>query len=222
MGQHHSGMAAEEFKIVVVGAGGVGKSGLTLQFCAGKCPKRYDPTIEDSYRKTAEVNSKACTFDILDTAGQEEYASLRGEYMTEGKGFVLVYGITAEETFDQMDTWEEQIEQNKGSGDKVPIVLVGNKVDLESERKVSLEAGQALAEKWRNNKSDKIGDIMFKETSAMMNTNVGETFVDLAKAMMKGMPMSSVSANSQASAPVVADEPKTSGDKGGGCTCVVQ
>merc|ERR1711896_115911 len=104
---------AEEYKIVVVGAGGVGKSGLTLQFCAGKCPKRYDPTIEDSYRKNAEVDGRACTLDILDTAGQEEYASLRGEYMMEGKGFVLVYSITAAETFAQMDNFKEQIEANK-------------------------------------------------------------------------------------------------------------
>merc|ERR1711998_64879 len=126
----------EELKIVVVGAGGVGKSGLTLQFCAGKCPKRYDPTIEDSYRKTAEVNSKACTFDILDTAGQAEYASLRGEYMTEGKGFVLVYSITAEDSFAEMETFKQQIEQNKAPGEKVPICLVGNKSDLENERKV--------------------------------------------------------------------------------------
>merc|ERR1711939_575524 len=140
---------AEEFKIVVVGAGGVGKSGLTLQFCAGKCPKRYDPTIEDSYRKTAEVNGKACTFDILDTAGQEEYASLRGEYMTEGKGFVLVYSITAEDSFQQMNQFKEQIESTKQSGDKVPICLVRNKVDLEIERKVTYQQGEELAKEWR-------------------------------------------------------------------------
>merc|ERR1711990_1363790 len=156
-----------EYKIVVVGAGGVGKSGLTLQFCAGKCPKRYDPTIEDSYRKTTEVEGKACTLDILDTAGQEEYASLRGEYMTEGKGFVLVYSITAEETFADMDKFKDQIEQNKNGGEKVPICLVGNKIDLEKERKVQTEQGEALAKKWRTEaeSSNKIGDVMFMETS---------------------------------------------------------
>merc|ERR1712139_712465 len=120
----HEQAMSQEFKIVVVGAGGVGKSGLTLQFCAGKCPKRYDPTIEDSYRKTTEVDGRACTLDILDTAGQEEYASLRGEYMSEGKGFVLVYSITAEDTFAEMDKFFEQIKQNKGGGEKVPIALV--------------------------------------------------------------------------------------------------
>merc|ERR1712070_351947 len=139
---------AEEFKIVVVGAGGVGKSGLTLQFCAGKCPKRYDPTIEDSYRKTTEVDGRACTLDILDTAGQEEYASLRGEYMSEGKGFVLVYSITAEDTFAEMDKFFDQIEQNKGGGEKVPIALVGNKSDLENERKISYRDGEEKQKEW--------------------------------------------------------------------------
>merc|ERR1711990_951650 len=109
-----------EYKIVVVGAGGVGKSGLTLQFCACKCPKRYDPTIEDSYRKSTDVDNRACTLDILDTAGQEEYASLRAEYMAEGKGFVLVYSITAEDTFAEMDTFKTQIVENKGKSEKVP------------------------------------------------------------------------------------------------------
>merc|ERR1711939_1299427 len=119
---------AQEFKIVVVGAGGVGKSGLTLQFCAGKCPKRYDPTIEDSYRKTTEVDTKPCCLDILDTAGQEEYASLRAEYMTEGKGFVLVYSITEKDTFAEMEKFKNQIHANKADKEKVPLCLVGNKI----------------------------------------------------------------------------------------------
>merc|ERR1712167_295680 len=139
---------AEEYKIVVVGAGGVGKSGLTLQFCAGKCPKRYDPTIEDSYRKTCEVDGKPCTLDILDTAGQEEYAQLRSEYMAEGKGFVLVYSITDEKSFAEMQTFKDQLEKYKRPGEKVPIALIGNKVDLQ-ERVVSTADGEALAAQWR-------------------------------------------------------------------------
>merc|ERR1712216_2978 len=163
--RHTMAQPPDEFKIVVVGAGGVGKSGLTLQFCAGKCPKRYDPTIEDSYRKTTEVDTKPCCLDILDTAGQEEYASLRGEYMTEGKGFVLVYSITAEDSFAEMDTFKQQIEQNKQPGEKVPLALVGNKVDLETDRKVTTAQGEQLAAQWREKSSDKIGEIMFMETS---------------------------------------------------------
>jgi len=213
---------AEEFKIVVVGAGGVGKSGLTLQFCAGKCPKRYDPTIEDSYRKSTDVDNRACTLDILDTAGQEEYASLRSEYMTEGKGFVLVYSITAQDTFEEMGKFKEQIEQNKGKGEKVPIALVGNKIDLESERKVTTEAGEALANEWRNQPSDTIGEIMFMETSAMNNIGVKDTFHGLVRLMMKDRPAPTSTASASSHTADNSDEPKTSGDKGGGCQCTVQ
>merc|ERR1712010_317343 len=77
------------------------------------------------------------------------------------QGFVLVYSITAQDTFEEMGKFKEQIEQNKGKGEKVPIALVGNKIDLESERKVTTEAGEALANEWRNQPSDTIGEIMF-------------------------------------------------------------
>lgn len=215
----------EEYKIVVVGAGGVGKSGMTLQFCAGKCPKRYDPTIEDSYRKTCEVDGKPCVLDILDTAGQEEYAMLRGEYMTEGKGFVLVYSITDDQSFAEMQKFKDQIEKNKKPGEKVPLALIGNKVDLEGERKVSTADGEALADSWQKEisagDSEHISNVFFMETSAMTNINVGECFKGLVRHMMKDEKPASSGGGA-----IIADggaEPKTTGDKAnGGCQCVVQ
>lgn len=148
---------------------------------------------------------------------------LRGEYMTEGKGFVLVYSITAEDSFQQMNDFKEQIEQTKQANDKVPICLVGNKVDLEIERKVTTQQGEDLAKEWRAQGSNKIGDIMFMETSAMNNTNVGETFKGLVKLMMQGRPAPRAAPSSSASSePPAAGEPKTSGDQGGGCKCTIQ
>jgi small GTP-binding protein len=67
-----------EYRIVVVGAGGVGKSALTVRFIQGNFVEKYDPTIEDSYRKLVEVDGNACMLDIMDTAGQEEYSALVG------------------------------------------------------------------------------------------------------------------------------------------------
>jgi len=58
-----------EYKIVVLGSGGVGKSALTVQFVQGIFVEKYDPTIEDSYRKQVEVDSQQCMLEILDTAG---------------------------------------------------------------------------------------------------------------------------------------------------------
>ena len=58
-----------EYKIVVLGSGGVGKSALTVQFVQGIFVEKYDPTIEDSYRKQVEVDGSQCMLEILDTAG---------------------------------------------------------------------------------------------------------------------------------------------------------
>lgn len=58
-----------EYKIVVLGSGGVGKSALTVQFVQGIFVEKYDPTIEDSYRKQVEVDGQQCMLEILDTAG---------------------------------------------------------------------------------------------------------------------------------------------------------
>ena len=60
-----------EYKIVVLGSGGVGKSALTVQFVQGIFVEKYDPTIEDSYRKQVVIDGETCLLDILDTAGQE-------------------------------------------------------------------------------------------------------------------------------------------------------
>ena len=64
-----------EHKVIVVGAGGAGKSALTQMFMYGNFVEEYDPTTADSYRKIIEVDGEKCQLDILDTAGQEEYVS---------------------------------------------------------------------------------------------------------------------------------------------------
>lgn len=74
-----------EYKIVVVGGGGVGKSALTIQFIQSYFVDEYDPTIEDSYRKQVVIDDKVSILDILDTAGQEEYSAMREQYMRTGK-----------------------------------------------------------------------------------------------------------------------------------------
>ena len=77
------------YKLVVVGAGGVGKSALTIQLIQNQFMEEYDPTIEDSYRKQVVVDKEACYLDILDTAGQEEYSAMKDQYMRTGEGFLI-------------------------------------------------------------------------------------------------------------------------------------
>ncbi|KAG7216007.1 hypothetical protein INR49_003529, partial [Caranx melampygus] len=154
-----------EYKLVVLGSGGVGKSALTVQFVQGIFVEKYDPTIEDSYRKQVEVDGQQCMLEILDTAGTEQFTAMRDLYMKNGQGFALVYSITAQSTFNDLQDLREQILRVKDTED-VPMILVGNKCDLEDERVVGKEQGQNLARQWNN--------CAFLETSAKSKINVNE------------------------------------------------
>ena len=111
----NSRTAMREYKIVVLGSGGVGKSALTVQFVQGIFVEKYDPTIEDSYRKQVEVDGQQCMLEILDTAGTEQFTAMRDLYMKNGQGFVLVYSITAQSTFNDLQDLREQILRVKAS-----------------------------------------------------------------------------------------------------------
>jgi small GTP-binding protein len=165
-------MPLKEYKIVVLGLGGVGKSALTVRFVQGIFIEQYDPTIEDSYRKQIEVDGQQCMLEILDTAGTEQFTAMRDLYMKNGQGFVLVYSITAQSTFSDIEELKTQIARVKDSDD-VPMVLVGNKCDLEAHRVVPTSAGEALARKF--------GNCFFLEASAKERINVDRAFLELIR-----------------------------------------
>ncbi|EDK37424.2 hypothetical protein PGUG_01522 [Meyerozyma guilliermondii ATCC 6260] len=128
----------KEYKLVVVGGGGVGKSALTIQLVQSHFVDEYDPTIEDSYRKPCTIDGEQVLLDVLDTAGQEEYSAMREQYMRTGEGFLLVYSINSRDSLEELQQFYEQIQRVKDS-DTVPVLVVGNKCDLEIERQVSYE-----------------------------------------------------------------------------------
>jgi len=112
----------KDYKIVVLGSGGVGKSALTVQFVQNIFVEKYDPTIEDSYRKQVEVDGTQCMLEILDTAGTEQFTAMRDLYMKNGQGFALVYSITSQSTLQDLQEIREQILRVKDTDD-VPLVL---------------------------------------------------------------------------------------------------
>lgn len=169
----------KEYKIVVLGSGGVGKSALTVQFVQGIFVEKYDPTIEDSYRKQVEIDGQQCMMEILDTAGTEQFTAMRDLYMKNGQGFVLVYSITAQATFNDLMELHEQIVRVKDTPD-VPMILVGNKCDLEDERVVSKDQGQHLARQF---------NCAFMEASAKVKINVPEIFYNLVRQINSKAPV---------------------------------
>ncbi|PGH16293.1 hypothetical protein AJ79_01832 [Helicocarpus griseus UAMH5409] len=163
-----------EYHIVVLGAGGVGKSCLTAQFVQNVWIESYDPTIEDSYRKLIDVDGRQCVLEILDTAGTEQFSEEL--YMKQGQGFLLVFSITSMSSLNELAELREQIIRIKDD-ENVPIVIVGNKSDLEEDRAVSRSRAFALSQQW--------GNSPYYETSARRRANVNEVFVDLCRQIIR-------------------------------------
>ena len=164
-----------DYKIVVTGSGAVGKSSLTIQLIQNQFIEEYDPTIEDSYRKQCIIDNQVALLDILDTAGQEEYQSMRDQYMRSGQGFVLVYSITSMGSFEEIVLFHDQILRTKDST-SVPMVVCGNKCDLERNRQVLTKDGLNLSTTWK---------CPFYETSAKNHTNIEEVFYDVVREIRK-------------------------------------
>jgi len=159
----------------VVGVGGVGKSCITIQFISNQFVDDYNPTLEDSYRKQVTIDGSECILDIFDTAGQEDFAAVRDQYMRTGDGFICVYSITLGQSFDEAVGLHEHILCVKDN-DKVPFVLVGNKCDLEEDREVPFEKGQSFA--------NELG-CPFLEASAKTRKNVTEVFEAIVREINK-------------------------------------
>lgn len=165
-----------DYKLVVLGAGGVGKSCLTVQFVQGVYLDSYDPTIEDSYRKTVEIDNKVADLEILDTAGVAQFTAMRELYIKSGMGFLLVYSVTDRQSLEELLDLREQVLRIKDMN-RVPMVLVGNKADLKDERVISVEEGIEVSSDW--------GKVPFYETSALLRSNVDEVFIDLVRQIIR-------------------------------------
>jgi len=159
----------------MLGSGGVGKSAMTIRFVRGAFITDYDPTIEDSYRKTVNVDNVAADLEILDTAGQEEYNTLRESYMRRGKGFMLVYAVDDRQSFEEVKELEVKIRRVKDMDKgQVPIVIAANKCDLTEGRAIQSSEGKAFADSM---------NVSFIECSAKTDTNVEAAFDELLRSM---------------------------------------
>eukprot|EP01156_Anaeramoeba_ignava_P003294 Anaeramoba_ignava/a221735_37.p1 GENE.a221735_37~~a221735_37.p1 ORF type:complete len:195 (-),score=57.94 a221735_37:134-718(-) len=170
-------MSEESCKIVVVGSGSVGKSCLTLRYLQSKFVEDYDPTIAETYEKTLKVDDIPCKLEIIDTAGQEEYRSVRDKYIKLGEGFLLVFSVISRSSFIESKNLHEAIQRaQKLNHLQVPAVTVANKTDLQEARTVSTEEGKDLAQKYSST---------YIETSAKNNVNVREAFEQIVREVRK-------------------------------------
>eukprot|EP00047_Mylnosiga_fluctuans_P020496 m.92984 g.92984 ORF g.92984 m.92984 type:complete len:219 (+) comp8526_c0_seq3:181-837(+) len=159
------------FKYIIIGDSAVGKSCLLLQFTDKRFQPVHDLTIGVEFgARMITIDGKQIKLQVWDTAGQESFRSITRSYYRGAAGALLVYDITRRETFDHLATWLEDARKN--SGNSMSIILVGNKLDLESKRVVTREEGEQFAA---------ANGLIFLETSAKTAANVEEAFINTAK-----------------------------------------
>ncbi|XP_072040898.1 ras-related protein Rab-30-like [Amphiura filiformis] len=158
------------FKVVLIGNAGVGKTCLVRRFTQGLFPPGQGATIGvDFMIKTVEVGGEKAKLQIWDTAGQERFRSITQSYYHSADALVLVFDVTSKESFNSLPSWLKEVEQY--ASPKVISVLVGNKIDLASDREVSQDEGEAFAESHT---------MRFLQTSAKESDNVDKLFMDIA------------------------------------------
>ena len=164
---------------------------MTYRFINYDAPEDHDPTIEDRYKSTIKIEDDNYEVEILDTAGEEDYQNMIDMWISFGDGFLLVFAINDKESFNIIKSKRERVLKGK-HGINCPLLLVGNKQDLDDERQVTYLEAKNLADSW---------GIEYVETSAKTNFNCKEAFEKLAQKIV--MFKASIRTN------------------GGGCQCVI-
>ncbi|CAH1793109.1 unnamed protein product [Owenia fusiformis] len=165
-------MMSRKYNIVMLGAGGVGKSALVRQFLYGKWHQQYKPTVEQYYRHLMRFTPKIChPIEILDTAGNYQFPAMRELAIRSGLAFMVVFAVDDEDSLKTAIRLRNEIVDIKGD-QEVPVVLVGNKADV-PERKVSAVSAKRCARLHFNHN--------YIETSAKYNINIEELFTDISK-----------------------------------------
>eukprot|EP00834_Sanchytrium_tribonematis_P006930 NODE_562_length_5998_cov_1.109849.p4 type:complete len:158 gc:universal NODE_562_length_5998_cov_1.109849:1655-1182(-) len=154
-------------RIAILGSSSVGKSSLTIQYVDGVFSDNYQPTINASYSKLIKYKSKSFQLEIHDTAGIDEYSLINTQFANI-HGVILVYSITSQQSFKMLQVIRDKILQMTGL-ESIPIVIVGNKCDLQN-RQVTFEDAKQLASQFGDKQCIAI------ESSAKLNKNIGTLF----------------------------------------------
>jgi GTP-binding nuclear protein Ran len=163
--------APSEFKLILAGLGGVGKTTLLQHLLAGEFETKYIATIGvDKYRLTFQTNRGPITFNVWVTNGQEKFGSLRDERYRDAHCCIIMFDVTCRITYKHVPTWHEDITRVRSN---IPIVLVANKVDSEN-RKVKAKKINFHLKK----------NLPYCELSVNSNPNLEQPFLCLARMLI--------------------------------------
>ena len=155
------------FKILLLGDSEVGKSCFLMRYSENVFIENYITTIGLDYKlKTVKLDTgKTIKVQLWDTAGQDKYRTIAKNYYKGSHGILLLYDITKQSSFDNIREWVRDIKEEVN--EKAILFLIGNKIDMEDQRKIPKEKGVELAEEFK---------IPFFEASAKSGENVDEVF----------------------------------------------
>lgn len=167
--------SSNSYKIVVVGASGVGKTAIVNQLVNKNFKEEGQPTIGVEFKSySLQADSENVKLQIWDTAGQERFRSVSKAYFRNALGAVLVFDLTQRSSFDELNMWINDL--NSLCAPNAYIILVGNKTDLADDRQISETEAQEFAKRY---------NIIYIETSAKTGANVEDTFVRLGQGILR-------------------------------------
>ena len=160
------------YKILLLGDSSVGKTCFLMRYTDNTFQDIHMSTIGLDYKlKNVQLeNGKMVKIQVWDTAGQDRFRSITKNYYKGAHGIILIYDVTEQKSFDNVKNWMAQIKEEVS--DRVTIVLVGNKIDDEDNRKIATEQGESMAKEY---------GIMFFECSAKTGQHIDEIFNNLVK-----------------------------------------
>ena len=156
-------------KLLTLGESYVGKTTLILNYMNPNIKttnlERLYPTIGVDYqKKSVTIDNRNINVEIWDTAGQEKFKKITGQYYNGADGIILIFDITNKESFEKISFWIQDL-SNKIDLDNTCLILIGNKTDLKDQRKVSVEEAQKYAAQY---------NIEYYEVSALKNVGIIE------------------------------------------------
>ncbi len=168
------------FKVMIIGEGAVGKTTLVNRYVTGSFERDYKTTIGSQFAvKLTHIFPPESEYAVgikiqaWDVAGQARFAAVRKMYYSGAAGVILVFDVTRRRSFTELEKWVKEADESIGS--RVPMIVVGNKIDL-PDRMVSSEE----AKKWAEDQG-----FLYMESSAKTGEGVADMFTVLAELMWR-------------------------------------